>query len=139
MSEEYQEVKLVIKADSYKAVQQYLHNTLKLTKPDVEAIIAKNVESCLDSLIRNQSTTFSHMVERNIYDIVKRGIADLSKDSSWNLDARIREYINKEINHIINQAIADKCNPLIEYFTSFINITQPPPKPELSKNTTITE
>jgi hypothetical protein len=100
---EYQNVTLRVKLDSYKDLQNFLHNELKLTKPDVEKLIEKFTSAIINEKLTNAEWIEKH-IDRNVQKVVEDRISRLSSLSSWKINDKIDEAIQKCIGqYIINR------------------------------------
>jgi hypothetical protein len=100
---ELQEIKLMVKVDTYKALTNHIHNELKISKED----IAKMID---DSMIRIMEKRLidSRVFERSVDDVVKRSIAKLVSSSTWNLESSINTAIQRAIGEQIMNTVRDQ-------------------------------
>lgn len=109
---DYQDVVLRVKIDSYKDLQNIIHNELKLTKPDVEKLIEKITYAFLNEKLSNVDWVEKY-IDRNIEKVVKDVISKQSSSTSWNLDIKI----NSAIEKCIGQYIMDKVKEQLKNVT----------------------
>jgi molecular chaperone DnaK (HSP70) len=102
----YKEIRLKVRVDSYKAISNCIHNELKLTKQDVEDMIAK----LLSKVIENQLTTgqLKYTLEKCVAETVRDSVARLGNSSRWNLNDQIDNAIDKAIGEKIREVVNEK-------------------------------
>ena len=112
MDNNYKELILKVKVDSYKAISNYIHNELKITKQDVEDAMKKMLISTIVSQISDGKlqSVLGMYLERAVNDSVAR----LSKSGVWD--------INKNIDIAIEKAIGDKILQIVKEKLKNMNI-----------------
>ena len=98
--EESRELILKVKIDSYKDLQNYLNNELKITKKDIEDMLDRLIERILENKISEPDFLFKHV------DLaVQNAIRKLTDYKSWNLE--------KDVNRAIEKAISEKVMDIV--------------------------
>ena len=97
------EVTLKIEVDSYKALQNYIHNELNLTKPDIEMMISKMIAPVIDKKL-SVGTDITNSIDR----VVSASIGRMSSGHSFNWDIAIDKAIKKAIGDTITNEVTER-------------------------------
>jgi hypothetical protein len=107
------EIVVKVKTDSYKDLQNFLNNEMKITKPDVEALIEKYVEAIVKKhLLEDGTGKFNSAIDRAIMSV----IAGFSSSRPYT------RYIEEKVNKVVEEAIGKKIREIVAEQLSGINI-----------------
>lgn len=101
--EDLKEVSLKIKVDSYKDLQNYIHNELKLTKKDIEEMLEKLIVRVVENKL-SDSVFLSNYVEK----VVRESIGKLSKTQTWNIEINVNNAIEKVVGEQIMKSVREQ-------------------------------
>jgi len=102
-------ISLRVKVDSYKDLQNYLANELKLTKKDIEDMLEKLIKSVIDNKL-DQPEFLRKCVER----VITEKIANLLVTRKWNL--------HDDVNAAVTKVIGEKVIKEVKLQLTGINI-----------------
>jgi len=89
-----------VSLDTYKALQNHIHNGLKISKEDMENMVEKMIDRIVIKKM-NDDNFLRTCVDKS----VNQSIARLQTNGHWNLEKRIDECIEKAIGEKILQRV----------------------------------
>jgi len=105
--DEVKEITLKVNMDTYKALQNYLHNELKITKVDIEEMLEKLIMRVLNEKLENEEF-LSKSVDKTIKDSISR----LANTNTWVLEKRIDSVVEKVVGEKIMERVREQLKGL---------------------------
>jgi chaperonin GroEL (HSP60 family) len=103
--EDLKEIKLRVKVDTYKELQNYLKNELKITKPEVEKLITKLCENVITQQLHEG------ILENSIDNAVRESISRLGK-GGWRIEERVDKTVEEAVGKIIMNRVREQLTAL---------------------------
>ena len=103
--DELKEITLKVNLDSYKALQNYLHNELAISKEDIEKMLEKLIGRIINNKIED-----GEFLHKSVDKIVADSIYRLENSNTWQLEKRIDQYIEKAIGEKIMKRVREQLN-----------------------------
>lgn len=105
--DEMREIKLNVKVDTYKALQNYLKNELKMNKSDMEQLVSKLVEATVEKQLSENG-----LLETRIDKAVNQSMARLKSTKNWQLEKAVDEIIEKKVGERILEVVKERMQDL---------------------------
>lgn len=109
-------ITLYVKPHSYNAVKNYIHNELKITKPDVENMVGQVTANVIAARLQEDDFLRSR-VDKTIRNILMEAIA--GRQTGWNL----QNIVYQTIQQIFGKYIQDKVSEMILNKDINVNLT----------------
>ena len=98
------EITLKIKLDSYKDLQNYLNNEMKITKPDVEAMVERFVEASITKHLNDNGTgNLNSAIDKSIKSVI----------AGYNSSRPYTKYIEERVNKVVEEAIGKRIRDIV--------------------------
>lgn len=103
--EELKDITLKVKLDTYKALQNYLNNELKMNKKDFEDLVEQKVESVLKKHLEEDGHgRLNGAIDRTITGLLS-GYSSSRPYSSYLLE-RVNKAIEEQIGKVIRETVS---------------------------------
>jgi hypothetical protein len=116
------EIRLVVKADSYKAFKNFVHNELKIDKPTFEKMVGDYVAAYMSGVMVEQK--FTELLDKRIDATLGKtnDWRDRSKPLHTRIQVRVDEMVAKAIDSELKAAIKVMVEEKVREKLSTINI-----------------
>lgn len=100
---ELQDITLKVKVDTYKALTNYIHNELKITKEDIEKMINDATIRIINQKVEDPDFLYNY-VQRTVNDHIRT----LTNMKTWDIKSDVNRAIEKCVGELIMNTVREQ-------------------------------